>query len=368
MEVKEGVFMKKRQHQIHSFFDKNETELYTLNLKTILTLSICYMIVLLCFTIMSIISFKHLPHMLTQLLITYVSMFVLMFALYLISKYIEIKKIVSLRVSKYMTYISMILNMAFIIIISVFTAETRMPASFFLLFNVILPSIYIIKRREIIISQILSVLVFLVFCYFFRYEALKTDVYIALSSLLIGLPYNLVAFNGKIYDKFSNKNYLTQATIDTLSGLPNRRSLNQHLDKIFGKNEYECVLLVMIDLDDFKDINDTNGHHHGDNVIKELGEIFLKYQTENQIFIARLGGDEFVLLGLNIQRPQVDKILNDLLKTINDEASEPLGVSLGAFYTCHPERYKSEEVMVFADEALYEVKNNNKGNIKVIMD
>lgn len=317
---------------------------------------------------MSSLTMKHLPYMLTVLLRTYTTMVVLMIIVYLSIKNYESKKIEKLNFAKYMTYISIALNMSFIIFISVVAAEPRMSASFFLLFNVLLPALYVLKKKEIVFTQVISVIVFLVLGQFFRQESFVADLYLALSSLAIGLPFNFMIFNVKMSDKSSKMNYLEEANIDELSGLPNRRALNKSLEKIYSKDDYECALVAMIDLDDFKQINDTKGHLEGDSIIKELGVIFKKFSKENQLTISRIGGDEFVLIGLNIQRPQVNKILNDFLNTLNEQSSRPLGVSVGAFYTCHPNKYKSEDAVLIADEALYDVKKTKKGNIKVVID
>jgi diguanylate cyclase (GGDEF)-like protein/PAS domain S-box-containing protein len=92
------------------------------------------------------------------------------------------------------------------------------------------------------------------------------------------------------------------ATHDKLTGLPNRRALDQHLQTLSNTSSQGSeVAFLQIDLDHFKSINDAFGHAVGDFVLKETGKI-LKTLDADDIFVARFGGDEFcvVLNGQNI--------------------------------------------------------------------
>ncbi|MCV6605271.1 MAG: GGDEF domain-containing protein, partial [Porticoccaceae bacterium] len=83
---------------------------------------------------------------------------------------------------------------------------------------------------------------------------------------------------------------------DSLTKLPNRQFLVESLDKYFSNshNEEICGALLMIDLDNFKDINDSWGHTVGDQVVKKVGSAIAHIVRGDNV-LARLGGDEFVL-------------------------------------------------------------------------
>lgn len=156
------------------------------------------------------------------------------------------------------------------------------------------------------------------------------------------------------------------ATQDHLTQLPNRRLLMDRFkqNQLLAKRNNMKMALCVIDLDDFKSINDNLGHYIGDEVLKEaarrISKILREYDT-----VSRVGGDEFVLMLINItDRDDCNFILNRIL----DEIRKPviinsftlnLTLSIGyAMYTddgsCFQELYEK------ADTALYEAKRNGK--------
>ncbi|MDR2402500.1 MAG: GGDEF domain-containing protein [Spirochaetaceae bacterium] len=86
----------------------------------------------------------------------------------------------------------------------------------------------------------------------------------------------------------------TDSRIDSLTGIGNRYSLNEFIDKLSRSNIKQSYSIMMIDVDRFKDINDTLGHAEGDNALRDLAAI-IKSNIRNSDFAARYGGDEFVL-------------------------------------------------------------------------
>ncbi|HHW79635.1 MAG TPA: diguanylate cyclase [Acholeplasmataceae bacterium] len=363
--------MKVIKDDFSTFFTKNKQEIYFTNIKTISLLSIIYMSVLFFFAIIAIHNFSYIPERLVPLLITYVTMFLLMVVMYIFSRYIHVKQIKDLKLSIFMTYLSMFLTMAFIILISVFIARPSVRASFFLLFNILLPSLYMLRKREIVTAEVIYAVIFIILSFIFRREAFSSDLYLAISSLLIGIPYNLMIYQIKINDSFTKKLYLDQAYLDTLSGLPNRRAFNSKLETMYNNIEYDSVVLAIIDLDDFKSLNDSKGHAYGDYAIKEVGAALKKFAEEYQFFVSRIGGDEFILIGLNVQLVKLSKTLDELLEMVRSvklKDDDKIELSIGAFYSNAPYKYNTEEIFIKADEALYFVKENNKGEINLVID
>ena len=85
---------------------------------------------------------------------------------------------------------------------------------------------------------------------------------------------------------------------DSLTGLPNRAHFNDRLDKALSNVKVASLAVLYLDLDRFKQVNDTLGHPVGDELIRQF-TARLKGVVEDKGFIARLGGDEFTVIVLN---------------------------------------------------------------------
>ncbi len=148
---------------------------------------------------------------------------------------------------------------------------------------------------------------------------------------------------------------------DDLTGLFNRRGLLKqaapHFD--FARRQKESLLLLFIDLDGMKKINDEFGHNEGDAALVKTAEI-LNGSFRNSDIIARLGGDEFTVLvtDRNANKKDAIKRLNDNLKAYNE--SETRGIKLAfsiGVAQLEPERMTCfEELLEQADQAMYEQK------------
>jgi diguanylate cyclase (GGDEF)-like protein len=86
----------------------------------------------------------------------------------------------------------------------------------------------------------------------------------------------------------------SDSKIDSLTGIGNRHSFNEFIDRLSRQNTKEAYSVVMIDLDKFKEINDTLGHLEGDNALRDMAAI-INGCIRHSDFAARYGGDEFVL-------------------------------------------------------------------------
>lgn len=153
---------------------------------------------------------------------------------------------------------------------------------------------------------------------------------------------------------------------DRLTGLYNRASFDRRLAKAMQRVESEPVTVALLDLDGFKDVNDTLGHLVGDRVLEAIAQQ-LRLRTAEGVFLARWGGDEFAMLFPSaMSQDEVAILLHALLHEFSDIA--PFGTSLvkiGA--TCGVARIdtpaSSEEIMRRADLALYRGKEDGRGAV-----
>lgn len=154
--------------------------------------------------------------------------------------------------------------------------------------------------------------------------------------------------------------------IDELTGLYNRRgflTLAQQQLKMARRGHRELVLLF-VDMDDFKEINDTFGHNEGDTALKRASEI-LKHTFRDSDIIARLGGDEFVVLATDAGQSGSEIIIQRLRRELlerNERDGYPyrLSFSVGAARFDPDAPPSIEELMAAADSMLYEQKKHKR--------
>jgi diguanylate cyclase (GGDEF)-like protein/PAS domain S-box-containing protein len=162
-----------------------------------------------------------------------------------------------------------------------------------------------------------------------------------------------------------------QAVRDALTNVFNRRYLEETLERELARAEREryplCV--IMMDLDYFKEINDTYGHEAGDVVLKTLAET-VKRQSRHGDFVCRYGGEEFVLVMPNIGVEKARQRAEELHQTINS-LDIPYGVfnlttTISMGVAIYPEHGKSKEELIrSADRAMYIAKNTGRNRVVV---
>ena len=155
--------------------------------------------------------------------------------------------------------------------------------------------------------------------------------------------------------------YLTPAARDAGTGLLNKRAWTEYTIEQLNRKDHNTRWLVIIDIDDFKHINDTYGHIFGDQVIRSVAEIMQALVGQRGV-IGRFGGDEYVIL---LEKIETREQLKTLLKTIAKEfalAFDPkihVTASIGVSeYPVDGNEY--EKLMRKADKALYLAKEKGK--------
>jgi diguanylate cyclase (GGDEF)-like protein len=158
----------------------------------------------------------------------------------------------------------------------------------------------------------------------------------------------------------------TFAYVDGLTGLPNRRAFDEAFRRLVQtKGERPAAALLLVDLDGFKQVNDTHGHAVGDEVLVIAAGRLRAALRDNDI-VARLGGDEFaVLLRSAADQGGCDLVCERIVESIAEEMSVRgmllhVGVSLGAV-RFPPYGGVQDELYRCADKALYEAKNAGRG-------
>jgi diguanylate cyclase (GGDEF)-like protein/PAS domain S-box-containing protein len=160
---------------------------------------------------------------------------------------------------------------------------------------------------------------------------------------------------------------LHRAFHDALTGLPNRALLLDRVDHAMahGARAGECVGILFIDLDDFKAINDTQGHSSGDRILQHVAETLLA-ATRGCDTVARLGGDEFAVLLERLNKeegPEVaaQRIVNALARPVEVQPGRAVTVRASIGIAVHEPGEGRDELLRNADVALYEAKSRSRG-------
>ncbi len=178
-----------------------------------------------------------------------------------------------------------------------------------------------------------------------------------------GSVYRYIAVFSDITDSKKSQELIErQANFDSLTELPNRNLMMDRLEQLLlsSRRNNEIFAVLFMDLDDFKSINDSLGHHHGDELLRKTA-LRLKEGIRESDSVGRLGGDEFLILLTNLGSiddivPIVNKVLSELSRPLIIDGHElHTGASIGV--TVYPtDGEKSDVLLRNADGAMYEAK------------
>jgi len=190
----------------------------------------------------------------------------------------------------------------------------------------------------------------------------------------INKPFTREEIACRINNSLDALEYIAQiedmAQNDFLSGLANRRYFFDEMREYFAeaKKNNEPFALGLIDIDNFKQINDTLGHRVGDTVIVELARVLKKYLTHEH-FVARFGGDEFCVVLKNSEQKKALEFfikLKSAISGLHIKTKEAQNVSITASIgVTFNDLGSLDEMINQADQALYISKNNGKNRVEV---
>ena len=179
---------------------------------------------------------------------------------------------------------------------------------------------------------------------------------------------SMVIFHDVTVERLKEARTIKSANTDFLTGLNNRRSLTDHLEKA---KKAPQLTLITIDLDNFKQVNDRYGHQMGDKALLTATRVMKSSFTED--FIARLGGDEFLVvisrdIGMEQVREEVrefqSRLRTEYMKTAEfNEITTSIGIAADALANCG--RYDVDKLLRNSDRALYKAKDNGKAQFFV---
>jgi diguanylate cyclase (GGDEF)-like protein len=157
----------------------------------------------------------------------------------------------------------------------------------------------------------------------------------------------------------------SDSKIDSLTGIGNRYSFNEFVNKLSRQNAREEYTFVMIDIDRFKDINDTLGHLEGDNALRDTA-VIIKSCIRHTDFAARFGGDEFVLVtrAENAMKRIIDRI-NESIAVQNQKRVRPYQLYISWGYDVYTTNsgQSIQEFLAHIDNLMYQHKESRRKTI-----
>ena len=269
--------------------------------------------------------------------------------------------------------------------------QPYMPATMFLIFMVLTTLSFIGNMGVMIIFALIGSALFLWSSYHYKtFSIAYHDTYnvIVITTLSIALHYTFQRTRVSQFilyqrDLQIQKELEIKSSFDSLTSLLNRGRFFSIAEEIIRKNgSSDYMVITLVDLDEFKQINDNLGHQMGDKVIQTVGKIILQSMnfssedkssisdwdlTEKFSLAGRLGGDEFILLLRGFKsRQEVADFLKKILENLNAvrfEGLEGIQASLGATEISGT-NIDIDNAYKLADEALYESKRAGKNQIR----
>lgn len=195
----------------------------------------------------------------------------------------------------------------------------------------------------------------------------QIDLFSGLIGLLFGILVAFTITNFRVREGIAKNQYKRLSTMDQLTGLYNRATIVDLMTKAFATQSDEPEkVFVLIDLDDFKRVNDQWGHQTGDFVLERVGAILRECFGKGDA-IGRSGGDEFmILVARKLSRHDLVLLLDDVearVIGILAERGEQVSCSIGVIIWDGISTFS--EMFRYADEALYSAKRNGRSCIVV---
>jgi len=169
--------------------------------------------------------------------------------------------------------------------------------------------------------------------------------------------------------ELSNKELQYLASVDTLTQIMNRRSFFEYGDKLLSlsRHQKDDFTIIMCDLDEFKEVNDTYGHSAGDEVLKQFSKKVSSLLRKNDVF-ARIGGEEFAIILINIKDEDAIKQATRIREMVEileiDIGREKLHITVSmGVASASEEDTRVAKILKKADKALYQAKTDGRNQV-----
>lgn len=252
---------------------------------------------------------------------------------------------------------------AFVIFIDAYiTADA--PSSFVPLLFIVVPVLFIVPMRVIFSLMGVFEVVYIACLLSFKVPPLyQSDIFNSVVGLLISILVVFITMTLRARNNVTEQRYRKLSMIDGLTGIMNKVNCENAVRNILQmSDEQQLNALIIVDIDDFKSVNDTLGHKVGDVVLEKVGAQLLSTFRDKDV-VGRVGGDEFMVLMRDVPGAEVVERKCDQV----GQAISRIAISGGGSITCSvgaalqtPGMNSYETLVRSADDALYEGKHLGK--------
>lgn len=237
--------------------------------------------------------------------------------------------------------------------------DPKEPSITIMIFMCVLP-VFILDKPLRVVSYILSVaVVYSVCCYISKdFELFREDMIDVFIYGIMAIGVNLFTLNDRIGCVENSIKYREKSELDLLTGVYNRGTGVEKMEELIQNKAYGAF--IMIDVDDFKHVNDNYGHSNGDRVLKKISDI-IKDNFYKEDIVFRMGGDEFAVYAAGLTdskacRKKFDYLFKQLSELSAGFSREyKYSISLGcSFFSTETGDFK--QLYKNSDESLYEAK------------
>lgn len=254
-------------------------------------------------------------------------------------------------------------NIGISLILMELSAEAFQPSRWFPLFLITFPILFIDRQYRYVAEETVMLFIYYVVTFFFKEPSyFYRDVYTVLAAYVISLIVSKVVLGTRAKQGLSMVELRRFSKMDKLTQVYNKGAfLSEMQEYLTRRREGAPCTMCIIDVDNFKLVNDSLGHEGGDLLLEQIGQLLIANFRPSDI-VGRFGGDEFVVFMPNMRDPNlVDlrcRTLQMLLSDYYIGNTEPFTLSIGTIVD--EGNHSQEELFGIADDALYESKMKGK--------
>ena len=357
------------QQESIQYIRDNRLEVTKNNQKTLVILNSFYFVVLIFYYISSLTVFKSWNVTTFYLIVVIIQAVMQVIVLIRYKNKVRSWEEVNIACSVFQLY-----AMFFVAIMSIVPVEMNQPAVYFAPIGMAFVASFVFTYQRALVLVTVEMGGYLVASFLTKSrDVFAIDACSTLLAFFMAYFLARIMYTQRIRENESRQRIKRMGRIDSLTGLYNKAS-TEFLCKGYMKSKplQDCVVMIL-DFDNFKFVNDTYGHQAGDAILRSFGRI-LKREADEDHVAGRIGGDEFLMFLKDASPLEAEamavRILNKTRTLVAPDGTNPFSCSIGIAgkrvnknNLQNQETYK--ELFARADQALYQVKENGKNNYMI---